>query len=47
VVPKKQQLSPWDFHLLEPEEQDAYDEKMSTLEAMLLAQKTAGMPHNR
>ena len=41
VVPQEQQMTPWDFHLLTPGEQDAYDERMITLEAMLLAQQAA------
>ena len=41
VVPAEQQLSAWEFHLLDPGAQDAYDEKMTTLEAMLVAQQTA------
>ena len=33
VVPREQQITPWEFFLLEPDEQDAYDERMKTLEA--------------
>jgi hypothetical protein len=41
TVPPQQQLAPWDFFLMAPAEQDAYDEKMTTLEAMLLSQQAA------
>ena len=41
TVPAEQQMTPWDFFLMEPAEQDAYDEKLVALEAMLLAQQAA------
>lgn len=39
VVPQGQQLTPWNFYLLPPDEQDTYDDRMITLAAMLVAQQ--------
>ena len=41
TVPPEQQIPPWQFYLLSPSEQDAYDAKVLALESMLVSQRAA------